>query len=592
MAEENNNNVSIFNFAQYEPPTVKETTRDEWVEFGDKNDYYSFLINSYKNSTTNNSAINGISKLIFGRGLSALNANKKPNEYAMMKSIIKPKALKGVAKNLKMLGAGYFSVSYNKNHTKILKVDYINTKLIRAEKCNEDGEIVGYYFSNDWSDTRRHEPIRYSAFGTSKDAVEIYCLKFDSVDMKYYSEVDYLGALKYAVLEEEIADFLITDCQNSFSGTKVINFNNGTGTPESRQQIEKGVRQRLQGSKGDKVIIAFNENKEMATTIEDIALSDAPEHYAYLSNECQAKLLNAHGIVSPMLIGVTTENSGFSSNADEIEMATKVFYNQSVVPFQELILDAVDEFLSFNGANLDLYFKRLNLMDSIEEKQQAKEEANLKMSSDLDSIIADFGEDESDEWELIDEREVDYDNETELDSQVQEWEESLKDKPTTLSKVLNFVSSGKANANRKSSQDKEVDGFYFKVRYKYVGNANPERDFCKAMMRAKKLYRKEDLYNMSRQVVNAGFGEFGSDFYDIFKFKGGPRCHHKWQRQTFVSASKKQNVLNPNANKVSTGKARKFGYRVANPKEVAMKPNDMKHKGYSPRNNNRPNDAR
>ena len=168
MAEENNSNVSIFNFAQYEPPTVKETTRDEWVEFGDKNDYYSFLINSYKNSTTNNSAINGISKLIFGRGLSALNANKKPNEYAMMKSIIKPKALKGVAKNLKMLGAGYFSVSYNKNHTKILKVDYINTKLIRAEKCNEDGEIVGYYFSNDWNDIRRHEPIRYSAFGTSK----------------------------------------------------------------------------------------------------------------------------------------------------------------------------------------------------------------------------------------------------------------------------------------------------------------------------------------------------------------------------------------------------------------------------------------
>ena len=598
MAEENNSNVSIFNFAQYEPPTVKETTRDEWVEFGDKNDYYSFLINSYKNSTTNNSAINGISKLIFGRGLSALNANKKPNEYAMMKSIIKPKALKGVAKNLKMLGAGYFSVSYNKNHTKILKVDYINTKLIRAEKCNEDGEIVGYYFSNDWSDTRRHEPVRYSAFGTSKDAVEIYCLKFDSVDMKYYSEVDYLGALKYAVLEEEIADFLITDCQTSFSGTKVINFNNGTGTPESRQQIEKGVRQRLQGSKGDKVIIAFNENKEMATTIEDIALSDAPEHYAYLSNECQAKLLNAHGIVSPMLIGVTTENSGFSSNADEIEMATKVFYNQSVVPFQELILDAVDEFLSFNGANLDLYFKRLNLMDSIEEKQQAKEEANLKMSSDLDSIIADFGEDESDEWELIDEREVDYDNETELDSQVKEWEESLKDKPTTLSKVLNFVSTGTARGNAKSSQDKEVDGFYFKVRYKYTGNANPERAFCKAMMRRNKIYRKEDIINMGSQMVNKGFGEFGADNYSIWLYSGGPRCRHKWTRMTYVSATKSIDVNSPLANTKPNGgnvrpnTAAKYGYRVNNDKKVNMKPNDMKHKGYSPRNNNRPKDAR
>ena len=599
MAEEKVNNVSIFNFAQYEPPTVTETTRDEWVEFGDKNDYYSFLINSFKNSTTNNSAINGISKLIYGRGLSALNANRKPNEYAQMKSIIKPKALKGVAKNLKMLGAGYFTVSYNKNHTKILKVDYINTKLIRAEKCNEDGEIVGYYFSNDWSDTRKHEPIRYSAFGTSKDKVEIYCLKFDSVDMKYYSEVDYLGALKYAVLEEEIADFLITDCQNQFSGTKVINFNNGTGTPESRQAIEKGVRQRLQGSKGDKVIIAFNENKEMATTIEDIALSDAPEHYAYLSNECQSKLLNAHGIVSPMLIGVTTESSGFSSNADEIEMATKVMYNQSVVPYQELMIEAVEDILAFNGANLDLYFKRLNLMDSIEEKQQAKEEANLKMSSDFDSIIAEFGENESEDWDLIDSREVDYDAEVDLNSQVEGWELELANKPTTLSKVYNFLSTGTARGNAKSSQDKEVDGFFFKVRYKYVGNNSTDtRGFCKAMMNSNKTYRKEDILNMNNSIVNAGFGENGADTYSIWLYKGGARCHHKWIRMTYVSATKSIDVKSPLANTKPNGgnirpnKAAKYGYRVNNDKKVNQKPNDMAHKGFSPNNNNRPIDAR
>ena len=410
--------------------------------------------------------------------------------------------------------------------------------------------------------------------------------------MKYYTDVDYIGAIPYAVLEEEIADYLINDTQNGFSGTKVVNYNNGIPTPEQQREISNKTKRQLTGSKGDKLIVAFNSNAESKTTVDDLPLNDAPEHYQYLSTEAQAKILNGHTVISPMLVGVTVENNGFSSNADEVEMATKVFYNQSIVPFQEAILESIDKFLAFNGCSLDLYFKRLNLMDSIEEKQQAKEETALKMSANFDALVSQFGEDESDEWVLIDEREVDYDNEANLDSQVSEWEAELKEKPTTLSKVWNFVSTGKANPNRKSSQDAEVDGFYFKVRYKYVGNENPERGFCKAMMSADKLYRKEDIDNMSSQIVNAGFGEFGSDFYDIFKFKGGPRCHHKWQRRTYVSASKKQNVLNPDATTVSTNKARKFGYRPTNPKEVAMKPNDMKHKGFSPRNNNRPNDAR
>lgn len=596
MSENKNDNVHILNLATYEKPEVVETSRNEWVEYGKKNDHYDWLIARYKNSTTNNAIINNISRLIYGRGIHALDASRKPNEYAMMKSMVSPSALRNVGLNLKMLGTGYFQVHYNKQHTKILKAEYIPTRLIRPEKCNDDGDITGYYYSNDWDDVRKNEPKRYPAFGTSKEKIEIYSCHFDSVDMKYFADVDYIGGLPYAVLEEEIAEYQINDVQNGFSGTKVVNFNNGVPDEEAQRIISEKVKKKLTGARGEKLIIAFNDNKEASTTVDDIPLNDAPEHYQYLSTECQNKLLNAHTVISPMLVGITTENSGFSSNADEIEMATKVFYNQSVVPFQEIILEAIDAFLAFNGAALDLYFMRLNLMDSIEEKQQAKEEANLKMSKDFDSIISGFGERESEDWILIDEREVDYDNETDLDAQVQEWENELKEKPTALSKLkarlTELVSTGKANPNRKSSQDAEIDGFYFKVRYQYTGNENPERGFCKAMMSANKLYRKEDIDRMGSQMVNAGFGEHGGDFYDIFKFKGGPRCHHKWVRKTFVSASQKQNVLNPNADTISTNKARKFGYRPTNPKEVAMKPNDMKHKGFSPNNPNLPIDAR
>jgi hypothetical protein len=43
---------------------------------------------------------------------------------------------------------------------------------------------------------------------------------------------------------------------------------------------------KLTGSRGQKVIVAFNNNAESKTTVDDIPLNDAPEHYTYLSEEC------------------------------------------------------------------------------------------------------------------------------------------------------------------------------------------------------------------------------------------------------------------------------------------------------------------
>jgi hypothetical protein len=217
----------------------------------------------------------------------------------------------------------------------------------------------------------------------------------------------------------------------------------------------------------------------------------------------------------------------------------------------------------------------------------------MKLSSQLDDLLAEFGEDEDEEWELIDSREVDYDKEDELDAQVMEWEQSMQPKKSLLSKIYNLVSTGTARGNASSKQDKEVDGFFFKVRYKYTGNKNPERDFCKAMMaKQNRIFRKEDIEMMSRSIVNAGFGEFGADTYDIFKFKGGARCHHKWERRTYVSATRSIDVNSPNATTVGTRVAEVKGYTVRNPFEVSIYPNNLPLKGFSPNNKNLPSDVR
>ena len=587
------NNIQILELSQYKAPEAVESTRNEWVEYGDENNHYRWLIDRYRNSATNNAVINNIGRLIYGRGLHAIDAARKPSQYAAMKSLLSSEDLRKVCIELYMLGAGHFQVHYDDKHTKVIKIYHIETEYIRPEKCNEDGDITGYYYSDNWEDVRKYPPRRIPAFGTSKEKIEIYCIKPYSVGMKYFGEVAYQGGLPYAVLEEEIADFLINDVQNKFSGTKVVNFNNGIPAEQQQEDISRKVISKLTGSTGQKVIVAFNNNAESKTTIDDIPLDDAPQHYEYLSKEAEQKILISHNVISPMLVGVVTDNQGFSSNADEIEISAKYFHNIAIRPFQDLIIDALDRIFAFNDISLDLFFRRLNLLQELEvEEQKEEEDATVNMSSQLEDILAEFGEDEDEDWELLDSREVNYDEEDELDAQVLEWEKSMQPKKSLLSKIFELVGTGRANPNVHSEQDRNIDGFWFKVRYKYVGNEAPERDFCRAMMSRAKIYKKEDIDKMGSSIVNAGFGEFGADTYDIFKFKGGPRCHHKWERRTYVSTRKTESIGAAGTNQISTNKAEKFGYRVRNPKEVAMMPKDMPLKGFSPNNKNLPSDVR
>jgi hypothetical protein len=120
--------------------------------------------------------------------------------------------------------------------------------------------------------------------------------------MKYYALPDYQGGLPYAKLEEEIADYLINEVQNGFSGTKVVNFNNGVPTEEQQQIIKGKVLSQLTGSRGQKVIVAFNNNQESKTTVDDLPLNDAPEHYTYLSEECVKKIMLAHNVRQIVLV--------------------------------------------------------------------------------------------------------------------------------------------------------------------------------------------------------------------------------------------------------------------------------------------------
>jgi hypothetical protein len=570
-------NIHFLQLADYKQPIISENKREEWVDFGDDNNYYQFLIDRYNGSTTNQAVINNICKLIYGKGLTATNAQRNPNEYAQMVKLFSKETLRKIVKDLKLLGEFNLQLIYNDKKSAILRVEHLPTNLVRAEKCNKDGEIEAIYYSDNWQDTKKFQPKRIPlfGFGSKADKLEVLRIGNYTIGQKYYSNVDYLGGLSYATLEEEISNYLINEVQNGFSGTKVVNFNNGVPTEEQQNIIQSKVKSTLTGSKGKKVIVAFNSDETKKTTIDDIPLNDAPEHYKYLSDECLAKIMLAHNVTSPLLFGIAT-TTGFSSNADELKNSYILFENMVIKPFQETIFDGLGKILAFNGISLDLSFKQLQPLDSDGDLTKVVE-TPTQLSSHIDEIdLSKFGEEiDLNEWELVDSRIVNYEDEQRLDAELFALNNPKK---SLLSKVYEFVSTGIARPNAKSEQDGEL----FKSRYRYTGEVSENsRAFCKKMLSANKVYRKEDIINMGSQEVNAGFGPEGANTYDIFLYKGGGACHHFWTRETY---RKKADVNNPLAEQITPSQARKAGEILpTNNPLVYQKPIDMPNKGFLPK---------
>ncbi len=394
--------------------------------------------------------------------------------------------------------------------------------------------------------------------------------------------MDYQGGLPYAELEEEIANYHINNVQNSLSPSLLINFNNGVPSEEERRQIEQQIAQKYSGSSNSgKFILAFNDNKDLAATIDTVQLSDAAAQYQFLSSEATQKIMVSHRIVSPMLLGIK-DNTGFGNNADELMTASTLLDNIVIRPKQQIIIDGIDQILAYNDISLNLYFKTLQPLEFTEnvvtpmDMETREEETGVKLSSQepTDEIfeeafaaLEEVGEViNEDEWELVDERPVDYDAEQ------------------ALSKYA-FASTGSAFPNAKSDQDGVTEeGKRYKVRYAYAPESTKtnSREFCKKMVASGKVYRKEDVLRMGGQAVNAGFGPEGAATYSIWLYKGGARCHHFWMRKTYLAKGEgvTPDVGNPNA-EVSVNQAKRAGVDLeTNPKDVAKRPVDMPNEGF------------
>jgi hypothetical protein len=397
-----------------------------------------------------------------------------------------------------------------------------------------------------------------------------------------------------------------------------------------------------------KVVMFFNERDQPKTEITPFPVNDADKQYQLMDTTAQQKIITAHRVTTPLLFGIR-ETSGFGSNKDEMATGLEIFNKQVIEPYQAMINHSIEELLSnqlpgvtfeivpntplaveqaevvadttggAGGTTADVAATALNgaqitsLVDIVMQSAagavpvssakaivqaafptlpaatvdaifadvlpgtlqpteviQSSVELKKKVvaADDNDSEVASaliaLGEDAPEDWILIDAYNADEEVEHEF-----------------------AVRTGAARPGAKSEQDAIIDGKYFITRYVYAGEFRNDnmRPFCRKMLEAGKLYRKEDIVAMENVSVNPGWGPNGTDTYDIWFYKGGGNCHHFWEKRVYVDAKgAKINPNDPDAKRIAVALAERMGYKVRNDARVAKLPVDQDNNGFLPTN--------
>ena len=557
--EENKTNVRLVSLSNYERPTVIETVEKDYVLYGEDNAYYDTIIQRYLGSPTNARCINGISDMIYGRGLEATDRNINRDAYIEMKKLVDEGELRKVVGDRKLLGSAAIKVIYNKNKSKVIAIKHHPMETLRAEKTNK-GVIAAYYYHPDWKNLKTGDkPKRIPTFGNGnpKQTTEVLIVRPYVSGFYYYSPCDYQSSLQYSQLEEEVSNYHLSNIENGLQPSLLINFNNGVPSEETQSLLESKISDKFSGSSNaGRFILSFNEDKDTAADVEAIHLPDAHAQYQFLADESREKIMLGHGIVSPILLGIK-DNTGFGNNAEELRTASILMDNIVIAPFQQNIISAIDKILAYNKIFLSLYFVTLqpiefveldNISTSVVKEQETGEKlsSDTKLTSEEEDALIDAlnesGEVIDDSWELI----YTCDAET-------------------------GVKLADANPNKASIEDKGI----YKVRYQYapVRNSSESRGFCKRIESLSAndiVFRKEDINNMSFRGVNKELGH-NKQNYSLLKYKGGVNCHHYWNMLVF----KKKGT-----GSVDIAEAVKEGLIIPNnPDEMTVRPVDMPNNG-------------
>jgi len=376
-------------FSAYQPIDIKPLYGRKWVTNGLNNANFKTYKDAYDDSPTNSSIINAFVNYVYGEGM--IDKAGKEYCYINVKSIISQEDILLICQDYKTYGGYAAQVIWNAairpTDRKPLKIEYMP---IYKLGVNYDGEnkVDGYWYSYDWGNRGRYQPKLYPKFSGKDNGnnLEILYVRRPTAE-PFFPIPDYLSGLFWASVEGELANSALHHYKNAIEDITVINYNNGRLSDAVAKIEAEKVRNNVVGTNNrSRVIVSFNEESDEAVVVDRISPPELNQQNVFYAEEAERKLIVAHS-APPVLFSGSNSGSGFSSNADEIAVATKGLYRRHINPMREIILNGLQSVFDLINNEIVLDFKDFkeeteleNTAEAPVNKETAQAQAQLKGS--------------------------------------------------------------------------------------------------------------------------------------------------------------------------------------------------------------------
>ena len=233
-------------FSAVELPKIKEKRGKDWIYYGEKNLWPQELIELYNTSAMHATAVNAITDGIVGNGI-----KKVGDEYVNLDGETVDDVFEKIAKDFELFGGYALNVVWNKEGNRVAEIYHLPFAKVRSGVENEEGDVDTYWYSQDWSNTRKYEPKSYRKFDVTdnkKDnASQIFYYMTYQPGQDFYPLPSYTGALTDIDLDARISRFHNQNLKQGLNPSMFIQFRSGIPTPEERRDIYRELDDTFSG---------------------------------------------------------------------------------------------------------------------------------------------------------------------------------------------------------------------------------------------------------------------------------------------------------------------------------------------------------
>lgn len=298
-------------------PIQKEISGKKYIPYGRSNDYPTYLLGCYKECSTLKAIIDGNVNFVLGDEV-RFNGEKASDEQM--------EQLRELVRDYYIFGYGFMQALANPLGD-VKDLVRLPAEYVRCDKYHQ-----AFWFSEKWNKGGTQNAFVYPLFSRETTNGVLMLGKGREV----YPQPLWSASVKDVEIEKNIEEFHLSELENNFLSSAIVNFNNGVPTDKEKEEIEKNMREKFSGSKnGGRLMLSFNNNVQNRTTIDRLSSDNFDTRYTELAKRSREQIFIAFK-AQPILFGLTSETStGFSTH--EFNELFRLYNKVMISPVQDML---------------------------------------------------------------------------------------------------------------------------------------------------------------------------------------------------------------------------------------------------------------